>query len=56
MSSSQEDVNSPISEAVHDVNYGRLSVDRVSGFPIPTTGRDNINLSSGMDQLRVHGE
>ena len=54
--SSQVDVNSPISVSVHDVNYGRLSVDTVSGFPFPTIGRDNINLSSGMDQLHVRGE
>ena len=54
--SSQEDVNSPISVSVPNVNYGRLSVDRVSGSPFPTTGRENINLSSGIDQSRVSGE
>ena len=54
--SSQEDVNSPISVSVHDVNYGRVSLDRVSGSPFPTTSRENISLSSGMDQLRVRGK
>ena len=42
--------------SVHDVNYGRFSVDRVSGSPFPTTGRENTNLGSGMDQLHVRGE
>ena len=54
--SSQEDVNSPISVSVRDVNYGGLSVDRVSGSPFPTPGRKNITLGYGMDQLRVRGE
>ena len=54
--SSQEDVSSPISVSVYDVNYGRLSVDKVSGSPFPTIGRGNISLSSGMDQLCVGGE
>ena len=48
---SQDDVIPPISVSVSDVLYGKGHVDRVSGSPFPTVGRDSIPYHASLDQL-----
>ena len=42
--------------SLHDIDYDRLGVVRVSGSLVPGLGLDNAPISSSNDQLRVRGD